>query len=228
MKHVSTHLLDGAPKVAGSPGTVSQARSQQGTSHGAKAKRHDGLLPAVRAREYRRFFREWFDFTQVSKIVDRKVSSTIWQQNGTKLTSTTFFAWKLFVTVCYDWPAFLDKTALTPNTNYWQAWTKMVRYTGMLLQPLLPLSLRGAFAYWRRRKQLPKVRFVPSAPQPPPPHTHTLSSRDVRCACAANGHHQRVVRTARGSRPRPALDATVMGHGLCIPAMGRRRAGMDP
>lgn len=61
VKHVSTHLLDGAPKVAGSPGTVSQARSQQGTSHGAKAKRHDGLLPAVRAREYRRFFREWFD-----------------------------------------------------------------------------------------------------------------------------------------------------------------------
>lgn len=110
--------------------------------------------------------------SQASKIIDRKVSSTIWQQNGTKLTSTTFFAWKLFVTVCYDWPAFLDKTALTPNTNYWQAWTKMVRYTGMLLQPLLPLSLRGAFAYWRRRKQLPKVRFVPSAPQPPPPHTH--------------------------------------------------------
>lgn len=81
---------------------VSQPCSQQGPTHGAKAKRHDGLLPAVRAREYRRFFREWFDITQASKIVDRNVSLTIWQQNDTKLTSATFFAWKLFITVCYE------------------------------------------------------------------------------------------------------------------------------
>ena len=114
VKHVSTQMLQGARNIAGSSGTVPQARSQKGTTHGATAKRNDGLLPAVRAREYRRFFGAWFDITQSSKIVDIKITSTLSQQTATKLTSGTFFAWKLFVMVCSGCPrAFLGGVTLT-------------------------------------------------------------------------------------------------------------------
>ena len=45
----------------------------------------------------------------------------------------------------------------------------MIRLTGLILQPLLPLSLPIAFDYWKKSKTLPKVPYPPPTHPPSPP-----------------------------------------------------------
>ena len=65
-------------------------------------------------RVYQRCFRVWYDMKEASKVVDSKVVSTVWEQSVTKLTSSTFFAWKFYITVC---PAHLNGAPTLPTTG---------------------------------------------------------------------------------------------------------------
>ena len=138
MKHIFAQLMDGAMPVRslGSSGP----RGQPGALQESAVKRFDGLLPAFRTRLYKKCMKAWFDITQASRVVDRKIVTSIWKQNVTKLTSTTFYAWKFYMKV----------------------WRKVVRYTGLILQPLLPFSVHSAFQHWKRQRRLPKLMTATS------------------------------------------------------------------
>ncbi len=158
LKHMAVQFSDGISNAL-SERVSSQTRHHQASTQ-ESAKRFDGLLPSYRARVYRCCFQSWFELTQESKVVDRQIVLTLGLQGVTKLTSTTFSAWRHYIKVptlaCDQRMSMFQANAPAGS----QAWANVVRCTGLILQPLLPLSVRSAVDHWKRRRHLPKVRLI--------------------------------------------------------------------